>query len=102
MDKVAGMLHLCNKAGQLVFGREAVLALSGRGEIALVLMAGDSGNDLKRKLSGMKTVILDWSSREFGGLFGRNLLSVTGVKDKRFASEIERLLTGEGSGRNKV
>ena len=92
MDAVVGMLHLCNKAGRLVFGREAVLSRAARGEIALILITSDAGVDLRRKLSGHKVVELAWSAAEFGRFFGRNLLSVTGVRDIGFAVEIEKLL----------
>ena len=96
------MLHLCNKAGRLVFGREAVLSLSAKGELFLVLLASDAGADLRRKLSGYKIANLKWSSDELGGLFGRKLLSVTGVKDKSFADEIERLLDAKQLGEKLV
>jgi ribosomal protein L7Ae-like RNA K-turn-binding protein len=92
MDKIAGLLHLCNKAGKLVFGREAVFALSGRGAFALILTASDAGSDLKRKLSGLSPVNSGWSSERMGEIFGRSRLSVVGVKDGRIAAEIVRLL----------
>lgn len=92
MDKVAGLLHLCNKAGKLALGRVAVRQLSGRGELALVLIARDAGNDLRRKFSGIDTITSEWTSDKMGEIFGRTLLSVVGIKDRGFAAEISGLL----------
>lgn len=92
MEKVVGLLHLCNKAGQLVLGRAAVGQLSDKGELALVLVTQDAGKDLRRKLSGIDTMTLDWTSGNLGEVFGRNRLAVLGIKDRGMAAEISRLL----------
>lgn len=92
MDKLAGLLHLCNKAGKLAFGRVAVFTSADRGEVALALTACDCGNDLRRKLSGVNTIDSDWTSDKLGGIFKRNRLSVVGIKDRGLADEISRLM----------
>jgi ribosomal protein L7Ae-like RNA K-turn-binding protein len=92
MDKLAGLLHLCNKAGKLAFGRVAVCSSADRGEVALALITCDCGNDLRRKLSRVDTITSDWTSDKLGEIFERNRLSVVGIKDRGFADEISSLM----------
>ena len=59
MDKLAGILHLCKKAGKLHFGQQAVLSLLDSNKLNLVVMSSDAGRALKRKITGQKILTVE-------------------------------------------
>jgi ribosomal protein L7Ae-like RNA K-turn-binding protein len=95
MERLIGLLNLCRKAGKLILGQKAVLSLLSRGGQPLILTARDTGEVLKRKLAGYRTITMKWPSDKLGGIFGRNRISVIGVTDENFASEIMNLIKVE-------
>jgi ribosomal protein L30E len=95
MERLVGLLHLCRKAGKLILGQKAILTLLSRGSQPLILTAMDAGTALRRKLHGYRTVTVKWSSEKMGDIFGRQRVSVIGITDEDFASEIMNLIKSE-------
>ena len=92
MEKLVGMLHLCRKAGKLHLGQKAVVSLASGNHAPLIILSSDAGYSLKRKFGESRSITLGWSSDKLGEIFGREKLSVLGINDDRFASEIERIV----------
>lgn len=92
MEKLVGMLHLCRKAGKLHLGQKAVISLSSGDHAPLIILSSDAGYSLKRKIGEGRAITLEWSSDRLGEIFGREKLSILGIDDDRFASEIERIV----------
>jgi ribosomal protein L7Ae-like RNA K-turn-binding protein len=95
MERLIGILHLCRKAGKLILGQKAVLNHLSRGRQPLILTALDAGAVLRKKLTGYRTITMRWSSDKMGGIFGRERISVIGIMDEDFASEITNLIESE-------
>lgn len=92
MERLIGLLHLCRKAGKLILGQKAVLTILSRGRQPLVLTALDAGAALRKKLTGCRTITMRWPSEKMGDIFGRQRISVIGITDEDFASEITNII----------
>lgn len=95
MERAAGLLHLCRKAGKLRIGQKAVLSALNEDSQPLILLASDVGSSLKRKLAGFETITVNWSSEKMGGVFDREKVSILGIVDCGFAVEIKKVLESD-------
>lgn len=95
MEKLVGLLHLSRKAGKLLLGQKIVFSFAAKGKISLILLASDTGSALKKKLIHDKPVTINWSSDQFGEVFGRNKISVAGIIDSGMAGEIMKIIKSE-------
>jgi len=94
-QKVIGLLGLALRAGKLALGFSAVEKLVRRGEKPLVIVATDVGAASRGKIENWSPVrgLLDdvLTGDEMAQAFGRNKLSVVGLKDPGFVKGIEKL-----------
>ncbi len=100
MNDLAGLLHLCKKAGDLILGQKAVLGQVKAGKEMTVLVTSDIGQALKKKLIKLELEYLDWSSDRLGEVFGREKLAVVGITNRSLAMRIKQLLHSPGNDKN--
>jgi ribosomal protein L7Ae-like RNA K-turn-binding protein len=87
------MLGLATRAGQLVFGSDAVERGARRGQIRLLILAADAGPNTTGRFGQVSRVthipLIQVSDREsFGHWTGKDERVVAGVKDQGFAQRI--------------
>ncbi len=92
MEKLTGLLHLCKKAGKLIMGQKSVFSCAAKGQLSIIIMACDAGSALKRKFFKFKTIHINWTSDQFGEIFGRNRLSIVGITDPGLAAQVEKII----------
>ena len=96
-SKLAGLIGLCRKSGNLLCGATAVESAIKKRKCLLVLIAEDSGESIKRKIenlckeTGTEYKIMfnkDW----LGSAAGLDGKAVIAIKSKDFAEGILKLI----------
>ncbi|MDO5784034.1 MAG: ribosomal L7Ae/L30e/S12e/Gadd45 family protein [Eubacteriales bacterium] len=92
MHDMLGLLGLCFRAGRLVCGDDAVADTVSAGEARLLLLAGDAGAGICRRVAyhqqnrGVPVVRMDCSAAEMGQALGRRPTAVCCITDAGFAA----------------
>ncbi|KJS87102.1 MAG: hypothetical protein JM58_05300 [Peptococcaceae bacterium BICA1-8] len=94
-DKVLSMLGLAQKAGKLVSGESAVKAVHKKGQIYLLILADDFGENRKKYWMHIATednipVIVISSKLQLGVAVGLSPRALLGITDKQMAMAIEK------------
>ncbi len=101
-DGFLGLLGLGMRAGSVVVGTNGVRAALRRGELKLVIVAGDSSQRTDDKVSRLARaqgipLVQGPSAAALGHSLGRSAVQALGVRDDRLAAGIEARVAGEGS-----
>ncbi|OQX88030.1 hypothetical protein B6D60_02740 [candidate division KSB1 bacterium 4484_87] len=96
-EKVKSLLHLAQKGRMLEVGKTAVLILIKRKKAALVIVALDSSEKLKREVElecrrFSIPLYLFGSKDQLGEILGRDEVAVIAVSNKNLASELKKYL----------
>lgn len=98
-NKVLGLIGLCTKAGELVFGTDACSDMIERNKIRLVLVAEDAAERTKKNFQILceraKVPIYYFATGdEISKAIGKANKVVIGIKNKSFADQIAKLING--------
>ena len=96
-SKLKGLIGLCRKSGNLLCGATAVESAVKSGKCYLVLIAGNSGESIRRKMEGLCTsnninYKIVFSKEWLGDAAGLDGKAVIAVKSKDFADGILKLI----------
>lgn len=100
---VLHLLGLCQRAGKVVSGDNAVRASLPKGKIKLLIIADDTSERIKKEYLHLgKTnnvpVILALTKQELGLAIGKSARAAVAITDGNFAQGISQVLNGrEGS-----
>ena len=92
MHEMLGLLGLCFRAGRLVCGDDAVADTVAAGEARLLLLAGDAGAGICRRVAyhqenrGVPVIQVDCSAADMGQALGRRPTAVCCITDVGFAA----------------
>jgi ribosomal protein L7Ae-like RNA K-turn-binding protein len=94
--RAAGLLSAAQRAHKLALGTEAARTAIAAGSVQLLVIARDaegSREELAQAVERLGRSCLVWSTKqELGRLFGRALLSIVGVLDAGFATELRHVV----------
>ena len=94
-DKLLGLLGLARRAGKLGMGFSAVETMVAKGERPLVIVAADTGESTRGKISRwqpVQGVVADvLTAEDMARAFGRDKLAVVAVSDSGFVKGIRKL-----------
>lgn len=96
-EKVKSLLHLALKGRLIEVGRMAVSILLKRKKAALVIVALNASEKLKREVETecrrfSVPLYLFSSKEELGKICGRDEVAVLGISDKNLAAELKKQL----------
>lgn len=96
-NKVFSMLGLAQKAGKLVSGDYTCELLIKSNKCDLVIIANDASDKSKKKFIDMcnfrNVKIFEYGSKDLlGECIGKENRAIIGIKDKNFASSIEKII----------
>lgn len=97
LERIAGLVGLARKAGNLVIGSDAVEVALRKGKIFALICAEDASQltigTLKQSSAADKVPLFQlFSKDQLGRLTGRKTLAVLGVNDQSFANAIQGLV----------
>jgi ribosomal protein L7Ae-like RNA K-turn-binding protein len=100
-EKVASLLGLARRAGQVVAGSAAGREALAQGKAHLVIVAEDAGRSTRADFlteGQRKGVPVKFFSTKgkLGAALGTDPKAVVVIKDAGFAQEIEKILSGKG------
>lgn len=87
------LIGLARRAGQAVAGYEKVRAALGDGPVGLLMVASDSGEDIRRRVLGPASgvaIATTLDAAELGSAFGRDRVAVVALRSGRLAAQIAR------------
>ena len=95
IDKISTFIRLAQKARKLEIGRTAVSVLLRRKRAAMVIMAIDASDKLKREFESaslkMKVPLFIFGDKaELGQLCGRESVAILGIADRNLAEGIKQ------------
>ena len=99
INKVCGLLGLCQKAGKIVFGTEASIEAINRNKVKLVLIATNASDRMKKnfynncKNKGINIYEV-LSIEEMSRAIGQNNKAVICIKDINFSKAITKIIDG--------
>jgi len=94
-DKILSLLGFAQKAGKLVSGESAVKAMYKKGQIYLLLLADDFGDNRKKFWTYIAAednipVLVIGSKQQLGVAIGLSPRALLGITDKQMAIAIEK------------
>ncbi len=97
VEKVKSLLHLAQKGRMIEVGRMAVSILIKRKKAALVIVALNASDKLKREVETecrrfSVPLYLFSSKEELGEICGRNEVAVLAISNKNLAGELRKQL----------
>ena len=98
-NKLATLLGFASKSGNMVSGDSTVLNEIRKGNVYLVIIAGDASENTKKKFTdksssyGIESVIFS-NSQELSRAIGKQNRTVIAIKEVNFAKKIKELLGG--------
>jgi ribosomal protein L7Ae-like RNA K-turn-binding protein len=101
IEEIRGLLGLARRAGRLSIGSRETRVGLRRGEIRLVLLAGDSSPRDRERLARVAAeesvpARVVGSRASLGEAIGRDGVAVVGVRDPNMAEALEARLGAEG------
>lgn len=99
INKLCGLLGLCQKAGKIVFGTEASIEAINRNKVMLVLIATNASDRMKKtfynkckkkEIAIYEVLKIDEMSRAIG----KNNKAVLCIKDISFSKAITKIIDG--------
>lgn len=105
-NKILSLIGLAYRSRNMVSGEDTVLKELKKGSISLVIVAGDSSANTKKKFndkcSYRNIKIVEFSTKEsLGRAIGKEYRGVIGIKDINFSRRILELLGGEAFVKDK-
>lgn len=92
MHEILSLLGLCFRAGKLISGDDAVADSVSAGEARLLVLAGDAGANITRRVQrheqekGVPVLRLEDSAQELGWALGRKPTAICCITDIGFAA----------------
>ena len=92
MHEILSLLGLCFRAGKLISGDDAVADSVSAGEARLLILAGDGGANITRRVQrheqekGVPVLRLEDSAQEIGWALGRKPTAICCITDIGFAA----------------
>ena len=99
MQRIKGMIGLARRAGKVIMGTELITLAFPKGKVRLVIIACDSSDGTKEKLTHkceyykIPSLVLDIEKEELGALLGKSSVAAVAICDNGFATEIARLVS---------
>ena len=95
--KFYSLLGLCMRARRLVSGEFAVEKGVKRGDVCLVVLAGDASENTKKKFTNMcdfynTEILIVGNISLLGRALGKEKRAVIGITDEGFRKSIEKLI----------
>ncbi len=97
--RVLGLLGLCTKAGNIVYGTDACIEKIQKNKIQLIIVATDAADRTKRNFefycSQKNIPIIMFSTKEeLSKSIGQKNKAVIGITNNSFAEQISKIING--------